>query len=253
MFGVKDLFTTINVVGGAVAICLCIDGQPYAAGIAVMLGYMLGDSLDGWVARKLKSANEFGAEFDTIADHTAHVIAPAAIVYTVYKDAGLVADPWGRVLAMALASSMIVSVSIRHARNIVAPVAFKGVWTGLPRTVFGFLAIGYANAELAPRLPGGLWLGVFLIPFLAVATLTYWPFPSHHGRPLFLWVRICIAAFFAVTIAAAFMHPAYFFDVLFFWMAGYSVFGWAAFTPDERARHREKVAAARATLRSTPG
>ena len=254
MFGVKDLFTTINVVGGAVAICLCVDGRPYAAGIAVMLGYFLGDTLDGWVARKLNSANEFGAEFDTIADHTAHVIAPAAIVYTVYKDAGLVAEPWGRVLAMALAASMIVTVSIRHARNIVAPVSFKGIWTGLPRTVFGFLAIGYVNAKLAPDLPGGLWLGVFLIPFMGIATLTYWPFPSHHiVRPLFLWVRIGIVSFFVVPLAVAILRPAYFFDVLFFWMAGYSLLGWAAFTPEERATHRAKVAAARATLQSTPG
>jgi phosphatidylserine synthase len=254
MFGVKDLFTTINVVGGAVAICLCIDGRPYAAGIAVMLGYLLGDTLDGWVARKLNSANEFGAEFDTIADHTAHVIAPAAIVYTVYKDAGLVAEPWGRVLAMALAASMIVTVSIRHARNIVAPVSFKGIWTGLPRTVFGFLAIGYVNANLAPELPGGLWLGVFLIPFLGFATLTYWPFPSHHlVRSHFRWVKVSIVACFAVTIAAGFAHPAYFFDVLFFWMAGYSLAARAAFTPEERASHRAKVDAARATLQSTPG
>ena len=28
-FGIKDLFTTINLLGGVVAICLCIDGQPY--------------------------------------------------------------------------------------------------------------------------------------------------------------------------------------------------------------------------------
>ena len=89
MFGIKDIFTTINLLGGVVGICLCIDGRPYEAGLSVMLGYLLGDTLDGYVARKLNSANQFGAEFDTIADHTSHVIAPAAIVYTVYRDVGL--------------------------------------------------------------------------------------------------------------------------------------------------------------------
>src|SRR5687767_14603419 len=118
MFGLKDLFTTINLLGGMIAICLCIDGRPYEAGIAVVLGYFLGDSLDGYIARKLGTANEFGAEYDTIADHTAHVIAPAAIVYTVYKDAKLLAGPWDQVLAVALAAVLIVSVSVRHARNI---------------------------------------------------------------------------------------------------------------------------------------
>ena len=56
MFGIKDIFTTINVLGGAIAICLCVDGRPFEAGLAVMLGYAIGDPLDGWVARKLKAA-----------------------------------------------------------------------------------------------------------------------------------------------------------------------------------------------------
>src|SRR5678815_3943439 len=117
----------------------------------------------GYVARKLGTANQFGAEYDTIADHTAHVIAPAVIVFTVYKDVGLVPAPWDQVLAIGLASSLVVSVSIRHARNIVAPVEFKGVWAGLPRTVLGFLAIGYCNSSFAASAPGGWWVGVALM------------------------------------------------------------------------------------------
>ena len=93
MFGIKDIFTTLNLMGGVVAICLCIDGEPYWAGVAIILGYGIGDTMDGWVARKLNSANEFGSEYDTIADHTSHVIAPAAVVYTVYRDVGLVPAP----------------------------------------------------------------------------------------------------------------------------------------------------------------
>ena len=47
MFGIKDIFTSINLLGGIVAICLCVDGQPFAAGVSVMLGYLCGDTLDG--------------------------------------------------------------------------------------------------------------------------------------------------------------------------------------------------------------
>jgi phosphatidylserine synthase len=244
MFGVKDLFTTINLIGGAVAICLCIDGQPYAAGVAVMLGYLLGDTLDGWIARKLNSANQFGAEFDTIADHTSHVIAPAAIVYTVYKDVDLLPDPWGRVLAMALASSMIIAVSVRHARNIVAPVNFKGVWSGLPRSVLGFLAIGYCNASFAAHAPGGWWLGVVLIPAMSLATLTYLPFPSHHLKRAHFWyAKVGIALGFGLTIVVALARPALFFDMLFVTMAGYSAFAWMSLTTEERAAYRDTIAA----------
>lgn len=61
LFGIKDLFTTINALGGAVAIFLCIEGEPYWAGMAMLLGYLLGDTLDGWVARMLGTSNDFGA------------------------------------------------------------------------------------------------------------------------------------------------------------------------------------------------
>ena len=247
MFGVKDLFTTINLLGGVVAICLCIDGRPYEAGIAVVLGYILGDTLDGYIARKLGTANEFGAEYDTISDHTAHVIAPAAIVYTVYKDAGMLAEPWDQVLAIALAASLVVSVSIRHARNIVAPVEYKGVWAGLPRSVLGFLAIGYCNSSFALSVPGGWWLGVALIPAMAIATLTYFPFPSHRmGRSHHGHVKVLIALFSASTSYALLLHRAILFDVFTFWMTGYSFTAWLSMTREERARFRGGVREARA-------
>jgi len=244
MFGIKDLFTTINLMGGVVAICLCIDGHPFQAGLAVMAGYLFGDTLDGYVARKLGTSNQFGAEYDTIADHLSHVVAPAAIVYTVYKDVGLLPAPWNKVLAVGLAASIIVSVSVRHARNIVQPVEYKGVWAGLPRSVLGFLAIGYVNSTLAPHAPGGWWLGVVLIPAMGLATLTYLPFPNHRGKRAHFWyVNAVIAICFLCTIAMVFVSPKFFFDVLFFWMAGYSMSSWMSLTPSERSEYRRTVAA----------
>lgn len=245
MFGIKDIFTTINVMGGVVAVCLCIDGRPYEAGIAILIGYALGDTLDGWVARKLDSANEFGAEYDTIADHMAHIIAPAAVVYTVYRDAGLVAAPYAQILAIALAGSIVVAASVRHARNIVRPVAYRGVWAGLPRSVLGFLAVAYVNASLAPHLPGGYWLGVILIPGLSLATLTRLPFANHHlARRHPLWIKLLIAVAFATTAAAAILAPPFLFDVLLFWMIGYSLTAWMGLTPSERREFRVAVRAA---------
>lgn len=247
MFGVKDIFTTINLLGGVVALCLCIDGRPYDAGIAVVLGYLLGDTLDGYIARKLGTANEFGAEYDTIADHTAHVIAPAAIVYTVYKDVPLLPSPWDQVLAIALAAALVISVSIRHARNIVAPINYKGVWAGLPRSVLGFLAIGYCNSSFAAEAPGGWWIGVVLIPVMAVATLTYFPFPSHRmARSHHWYVKVLILLFFASVGYASVIDRSILFDVLTFWMVGYSLTSWLSMTSEERVAYRRVVDEARA-------
>lgn len=242
MFGIKDLFTLVNLMGGVVAMCLCVDGKPFEAGIAIMVGYLCGDTLDGYVARKLGTQNEFGAELDTIADHTSHVIAPAVVVYTVYKDVGLLPQPWGQVLAIALAGSMIVSVSIRHARNIAKPISYKGVWSGLPRSVYGFIAIGYCNATLAPHAPGGWWLGVVLIPAMAVVTLTYLPFPSHHIRRSFFWyVNVVVVLVLLVTVGFLVFKPEFFFDVVFFFMTGYCMSGWMSLTPEERSDYRRTI------------
>jgi len=247
MFGIKDLFTMINLLGGIVAVCLCIDGRPFEAGISVFVGYLCGDTMDGWIARKLGTSNQFGAEFDTISDHMSHVIAPAAIVYTVYKDAALLPAPWDQVLAIALAASLIVTVSIRHARNIVAPVEYKGVWAGLPRSVVGFWAIGYANAALAPELPGGWWIGVALIPAMGLATLTYLPFPNHRPTRTHRWyVRFSIAFFFVALGAGIILWPQYLFDMVFVLMAIYAFGGWLALSSAELADYRRVVAAVKA-------
>lgn len=246
MFGIKDIFTTINLLGGVIAICLCIDGRPYEAGFAVILGYLLGDCLDGYIARKLGTANEFGAEYDTISDHTAHVIAPAAIVYTVYKDAQLLEAPWDQVLAIGLAASLVVAVSVRHARNIIAPINYKGVWAGLPRSVLGFLAIGYCNSSVATSVPGGWWVGVVLIPLMALATLTYFPFPSHRLARSHTWyVQALSLSFLASMAYAVLLHRAIMFDVFTFWMTGYALTSWLSLTSAERVEYRRVVEAAR--------
>lgn len=252
MFGIKDLFTTINLLGGVVAICLCIDGEPFYAGISVMLGYLCGDTLDGYVARKLGTSNAFGAEYDTISDHLSHIVAPAAIVYTVYKDVHLLPEPWmDRVLAIALAASIIISVSIRHARNIVAPVNVKGVWVGLPRSVLGFWAIGYCNAALAPYAPGGWWFGVVLIPLMSISTLTYLPFPSHRiSRKHRTGFYVGAFIFMGGTITTLLFKREFFFDLVFFYMACYSATAWMTLTKDERVDYWRVVAEARAKYRA---
>lgn len=261
MFGIKDLFTLINLMGGIVAMCLCVDGKPFEAGIAIMVGYLCGDTLDGYVARKLGTQNDFGAELDTIADHTSHVIAPAVVVYTVYANNGhdpelpnLLPAPWNQILAIFLAASIIVSVSIRHARNIVKPISYKGIWSGLPRSVYGFIAIGYVNASLAPHFPGGWWIGVVLMPLMSIISLTYLPFPSHHIRRSFFWyVNVVVILVLLITIAFLILRPEFFFDFIFFIMVGYCFSGWMSLTPQERRDYREVVREGKARTQASAG
>ena len=87
-FGVKDLFTMVNVLGGVFGIYFAAIGEPAMAGYAILAGYFFGDALDGPVARLTKTGNRFGSEFDSAADHIGQGIAPAVVVFSAYRLAG---------------------------------------------------------------------------------------------------------------------------------------------------------------------
>ena len=108
--------------------------------------------------------------------------------------------------------------------------------------MLGFLAIGYCNATISADLPGGWWLGVVLIPVMGIATLTYLPFPSHHLRRSHRWyVQVLIVLFFSSTLGILILRPERLFDIVLFWMGGYSLTGWLSLTVDERRAYFRTV------------
>ena len=250
MFGVKDLFTTVNVLSGVAAIYYCMHGRPLAASFSFLVGYA-GDALDGTVARLTRSGNRFGAEYDAAADFVAQAVAPAFVAYTIYagSSARLGISPHAAdLLGLFLAAILVVVSSVRQARNAVRPVAVDFAWIGLPRNVASFLILGYANSVLWTRVPGGLWWGVPLVLFIAVAELSPLPFMNHHGRRQLWWVKPLILGFFVTTPIAAVFFTHYAWDVVFFWILGYTSLSWTAMSADERRQVREAVRAADAEL-----
>jgi phosphatidylserine synthase len=250
MFGVKDLFTTVNVLSGVAAIYYCMHGRPLAASFSFLVGYGA-DAVDGTVARLTRSGNRFGAEYDAAADFVAQAVAPAFVAYTLYAGASArlgISARAADLLGLFLAAILVVVSSVRQARNAVRPVAFDLAWVGLPRNVASFLILSYTNSVLWSQVPGGLWWGVPLVLFIAVAELSPWPFVSHHGRKQFWWAKILVMGFFITTPIAAIFFTHYAWDVVFFWTAGYTMLSWTAMTPDERRQLREAVRAAEAKL-----
>ena len=249
-FGLKDVFTCINLLGGVFAIAFCIRGNVLYAAYSFLLGYLLGDALDGLVARLTHTGNRFGKEFDSISDHLAQCIAPAFIVFVSYRDLPLpawvsgFAGPHASFLFGALlASVLVITGSIRHARMAVVPVNFDMAFMGLPRTVSAFVIVSFLNSTVFIQVPGGHWLGVPLLLGLAVLNLVPLPFRTHHGRKLKFYVKMLILGFFSTTIASLLFFREYVFDVTFFWLVGYMVTSWIPLEPEERraffARARE--------------
>jgi len=253
MVGLKDLFTALNALAGVAALALCAEGRWLLASYAVMAGYVA-DLFDGRVARALGEANRFGAEFDTAADFVTQTVAPALIVYLVYRDgAGAlgVSPHVAQLVGAALAATLIVPACARYARRNVRPVALDFAWIGLPPTVASFIALGFVNSNVVHAVPGGLWAGAVIVPVLAALELSNVPYKNHRGRrPNFPHVRLLIAGF-VVTSAAAFLFaPALAWDILLFWTVGYVVTARFALTPEERRLVPIKVREADARLRA---
>jgi phosphatidylserine synthase len=250
MFGIKDLFTSVNVLSGVAAIYYCIHQRPVAASFSFLIGYAA-DAVDGTVARITRAGNRFGAEYDAAADFIAQAVAPAFVFYTIYAGAGArlgISPRAADLLGLVLAAILVLASSIRQARNAVRPVAVDFAWIGLPRNVASFLILGYANSVVWTRVPGGLWWGIPLVLFIAYGELSSIPFTSHHGRKQFLFPKLMIIAFFTTTPIAAFFFPRYVWDVVFFWLVGYTCGSWTAMTPAERRQAREAVRVAEARL-----
>jgi CDP-diacylglycerol--serine O-phosphatidyltransferase len=248
-FGLKDVFTCINLLGGLGAIIFCIHGNVRYAAYSFLLGYLLGDALDGLVARLTQTGNLFGKEFDSISDHLAQCIAPAVIVYTSYQDIVLPAALSGAVpyasdlFAAALAGLIVIMGSIRHARGSVAAGNFPMAYIGLPRTASAFIIVSFLNSKLFIHAPGGEWAGAVLLVLMSAAHVLPLPFRTHHGRALKPYVKMLILGFFVTTIASLIFFREFVFDVTFFWLFGYALTSWMPLEPEERqaffARARE--------------
>jgi CDP-diacylglycerol--serine O-phosphatidyltransferase len=254
MFGVKDLFTTANALGGVLALAFCIDGNRRYAAYAVMAGYAA-DMVDGTIARALGEANRFGAEFDTAADFVTQALAPAFILYLSYRDAaaplGLPA-PAARALGLILAAVLVVAACARYARRNVRPVDVDYAWIGLPQCVVSFILMGFVSSTLVAWKPAALWAGVALTPILAALEMSNLPFKNHRGlRPNFPHVRAAIAAFVVSTAAALLLARHAGWDLLCFWNLGYVCASWTAMTAAERRLARIRVRQANARLRGS--
>jgi phosphatidylserine synthase len=228
-FGVKDLFTMVNVLGGVFGIYYAAIGEPAMAGYAILAGYFFGDALDGPVARLTKTGNRFGSEFDSAADHIGQGIAPAVVVFSAYRLAG------HQTLGLLLMAALISTASIRQARFNVAKFDFPLTYCGLPRTVSGFVALALPNSMVFKHSAAGFGLGSIVIAIVAALNIVPIPYMTHRGqRAMQWWVKPLVASFLISPFVAFFVARDYTFDVMLLHAMAYVAAGWLPVMPDER-------------------
>ena len=230
-FGAKDLFTVVNLLGGIFAVHFVVTGQPTFAGYALLAGYMLGDTLDGPVARLTKTSNKFGSEFDTATDHFVQGIAPALIVYAVYARAG------------QTVTGVVLDGPDDHLRDH-PPGAVLGGEDGRSADVHGAAAYGQrlrgdgvraVVVLLRNESRARYTLGGFLIPAFALLNLLPIPYMTHRGaRRMQTPVKFLVVGFLVLPTAALLFARQYTFDVLFVFTFGYAALAWMPIYPHEK-------------------
>lgn len=247
-FKTKDLMTVGNITGGLACAAVAMEGMAattpaqanqyvFWSGMMMFVAYIF-DSFDGVVARLLKQANQFGAEFDNIADLVAYSIAPGFMLYLVYRKAvilpGLEDHPQIQLLIAILVGLLLpVSGCIRFARFQIRKLDVQGLWIGFPRPASALAIVALVNSHLFQISPIMHWVGVVFVFGLAAMNLSLVPFIGHHGRKWSWYLKI-ILNFVWMTVAFSIVLGVFFdvvpkrlaFDWTLIWLSFYLFVGW---------------------------
>jgi phosphatidylserine synthase len=232
-FLLKDVFTLLGLAGGVVALGLIAKGRLAQAGYAVIAGYLVGDTLDGWWARRTGTGNKFGAELDALSDHFAHVFVAGVIFMAGAARRG---QPW---LGAATAGVLVAAATIRHARFAALPLGYKACWCGLPRTLSGFAALSWPLAASTRQLGAAQpWVGAAVVMVMSVMGLLPIPYRHHRGRKLGP-IAYLVWAFLLAPPVLFVVHRAWVFDAFLWGCLIYTALGWLPMTAEERRAFRE--------------
>lgn len=167
-----NLFTMASLFSGFLGIIWAVEGRFEYCALAILVSCVL-DGLDGMVARLTRSASEFGAQLDSLADLVAFGVTPAIMVYMWQLQA------YGR-LGLLASFLLIACGALRLARfNVQAGKTCKKFFIGLPIPASGcILATLVLFSTVAPEFflqrIGPLTLGlVYMLSFLMVSRVRY--------------------------------------------------------------------------------
>lgn len=197
---IPQLFTTANLLFGFYAIIQSIEGHYDRAALAIVLA-VIGDGLDGRVARLSRATSSFGREYDSLADVVSFGVAPALLAFHAGNLGTLHRAGW------VMAFLFTACAALRLARFNVSDSRFRGRFEGLP------------SPAAAGIVASSQWFSTFLReqgvsfslpePFVAIALLglgllmvSSVPYHSFKELDLRHSYRTLVAAVLVITVVA---------------------------------------------------
>lgn len=137
---IPNMITLMALIAGVTSIQKAIN-QQYDTAIIMLLAAAILDTIDGAVARALKSSSEFGAQLDSLSDFLAFGVAPSLILYEwVLDEAGRLG--WIATILLPVASALRLArfnVMAKKADEI--PVWKRAYFSGVPAPAAAGLAL----------------------------------------------------------------------------------------------------------------
>ncbi len=181
---VPSFFTIGNMFIGFMAVIYAVrtDNVVLSSWLILLCAFL--DTMDGRVARFIKSSSRFGVEYDSLADVISFGMAPSVLIYLFFF------YQWGNV-GLFISFFPLLFASIRLARFNVELEGFeKTAFTGLPSpaaaiTIASYLIFvnTYFPGQQFPRI---LLIVTVLVSVLMVSTIRYEVMPKLTIRGTFV-------------------------------------------------------------------
>ncbi len=158
---IPNTLTALNMFSGFAAIISAGNGQ-FDTAVFLIIAAAIFDTLDGFMARIVRTSSDFGVQLDSLSDVVSFGAAPAYLVYKsylyLYGYSGIV-----------VSSLLVLFGAFRLAKfNVEAdPLAPKGMFKGLPIPLSGLTAVTFIyNINEGGHLQEPY--AYFIIPLIAV-------------------------------------------------------------------------------------
>lgn len=164
---IPNFITSLNLFSGCIAVQFAIYGDPVMCAICIFCSALF-DFFDGFAARLLHTTSAIGKELDSLADAISFGFAPAALVFSMFKDYPYSESMFAFAPYIPYAGFIIAVFSAIRLAKFNIDERQHHSFIGMPTPANALLIVGIANSpiiDVAWKTPiwGLVFLGVLIV------------------------------------------------------------------------------------------
>ncbi len=167
---IPNLITCLNLFSGCLAVQYAMYGDPIACGLCIFASAVF-DFFDGFAARMLHTTSAIGKELDSLADTVSFGLAPATLVFSMFKDYPYSEELFWIAPYLPFAAFVIAVFSALRLAKFNIDERQHHSFIGMPTPANALLIVGIANAPLlqvAWTTP--IWGLLFLFALIGISS-----------------------------------------------------------------------------------